>query len=207
MIIDFCGGDGTGKTTAFNYFCERLESVGKRVLRTREVGNPHVPVCVELRELILDPNRDIDGRAMELIFSAMRIENARYYAAVADDYDFIVSDRGWLCHLSYTKGNVDEQFVDDLYVSLIEQHTFLPDRAYLFHVDHDVAESRRSGRDKATDVIEAKGSDFQRLVASAYLEYAEAYRNDFQIILVNTGGTIDDVRRLMDTEIEKLLNG
>ena len=40
-IIDFCGTDGTGKTTAYDYFCDQLEARGKRVLRTREVGSPH----------------------------------------------------------------------------------------------------------------------------------------------------------------------
>ena len=175
--IEFSGVDGSGKTTAMTVFCDELERLGARVLRTREVGSPHVPVCAKLRELILNPEVKMDGKAMELVFAAMRVENQRHYESVADKHDFCVSDRGWLCHLSYTDHNVGEWFTDLLYRELMHEITTYPDLIYLFEVDHAEAGARIAGRDKPTDAIEAKGADFQLLVAGSYRRHAAELRS------------------------------
>lgn len=172
MIIEFSGADGTGKTTAHGVFCDRLEQLGARVLRTREVGNPHLPVCAKLREVILNPEADLDGRSMELIFAAMRLENGRFYERVADQFDYIVSDRGWLCHLAYTDHNVDKRFTRSLYQTFLRPMTHMPSKIYLFSVDSDEAKRRRTDRGEAVDAIEAKGEEFQRSVQKSYLEYS-----------------------------------
>lgn len=174
-IVEFSGVDGTGKTTAMGWFCDELERLGQRVLRTREVGNPHVHACAELRRLILDPEQEIDGRAFELCCAAMRVQNKVFYDSVRDRYDYVVSDRGWLCHLAYSRANACEVFTEQLYLDLIAKETDLPDRVYLFTVDPEEAVRRRENRDKAVDAIEAKGEAFQARVAEAYVHYAALY--------------------------------
>jgi len=206
MIIEFSGGDGTGKSTALKHFCDVLEFSGKRVLRTREVGNPHIEVCRLLREIVLDPNRNLDGRSMEFVFAAQRIENQRFYDSVRDDYDFIVSDRGWLCHTSYTDHNVSKEFTKKLYLDLLAGETYMPDRIYLFEVDQDIAESRRGSRDKATDAIEKKGSEFQRRVAESYRKYANQLPLGM-VRLINTDRPIEEVQRIMEDEARLIVNG
>lgn len=173
MFIEFSGADGSGKTTALRYFCDRLQDAGKRVLRTREVGSPHVPACVKLREVILDPEAKMDGRAMELVFAAMRVEQQRFYDRVRDQYDFIVSDRGWLDHLAYNDHNVSEDFTRRFYLDVIARETYMPDRVYLFKVSPAEALRRRTKRAGFVDAIEAKGEEFQKLVAGSFIKYAQ----------------------------------
>lgn len=201
MLIEFSGTDGSGKTTALEYFCDRLERAGKRVLRTREVGSPHVPVCQKLREIILDPKAKMDGRAMELIFAAMRIEQQRHYDRVRANYDFIVSDRGWLDHLAYNDHNVSEDFTRRFYLDLIAHETVMPDRVYLFEVSREEAARRRARRAGFIDAIEAKGERFQAVVAASFTKYAQRLPN---VVYVNADRPIDVVRAYLDGEAGRL---
>lgn len=205
MFIDFCGTDGTGKSTAYEAFCDTLEATGARVLRTREVGNPHIKVCSRLREIILDPTNNMDGRAMELVFSAMRIENKRFYDSVKDCYDYIVSDRGWLCHLAYTDHNVNPDFTERLYLEMIEPISYLPDRVYLFQVNAEEAARRRNNRGEVVDAIELKGDIFQARVAESYRKWANIYRDDIDIRTIDTSGSRESVAKQLIGEAIGLL--
>lgn len=206
-IIEFSGGDGSGKTTAMTYFCDQLEAKSFRVLRTREVGNTHVPLCVKLRELILNPNQTMDGRAMELVFAAMRIENQNFYERVKDEYDFIVSDRGWLCHLAYTDHNVSPDFTQALYMDFLLHETRLPDKVYLFNVIPEISLARRTRRGEAMDAIEAKGPAFQAKVLESYLSRANEARDidDIDVVEVDANESLEDVKRFMDEEVHELV--
>jgi len=73
--LEFEGTDGAGKTTGLKYFIEEVKKRNLTVVETREVGNPNIPVCIKLRELVLSPDSGLCGEAMELVFSAMRYEN------------------------------------------------------------------------------------------------------------------------------------
>ena len=88
--IEVEGTDGAGKSTALKYLVEKFQASNKKVLETREVGSPLIPINVKLRQTVLDPESNLSGEAMELIFAAMRFENDRFYNKVQSDYDFIV---------------------------------------------------------------------------------------------------------------------
>lgn len=204
QYIEFSGGDGSGKTTALTYFCDQLEARGFKVLRTREVGSPHIPACVKLRETILDPNQQLDGKTMEFVFAAMRVENQKFYKSVEDQYDFIVSDRGWLCHLAYTDHNESPEFTDLLYGVVMTQLTRLPDRVFLFNVDPEVSLGRRTRRGQAVDAIEAKGPEFQRKVLGSYMEHADrlASYTDTEVTVVDANQSLDQVKAFLDAQVE-----
>jgi dTMP kinase len=172
-VIEFEGIDGSGKTTAYNYLIAQLRAQGKRVLDTREVGNPHLPVCVALRKIVLDPVSKMDGTAMEFVFAAMRIENQRFYETVKDQYDFIVSDRGWLSHLAYTDHNVSSAFTDNFYTGVVSKITRKPDMVVFLKLDPEVALKRRNARNGFVDAIEAKGPAFQEKVYNSFIKYLE----------------------------------
>ena len=202
MLIEFSGADGSGKTTAMELFCARLEERGARVLKTREVGCPHIEFCATLRKILLDPNRSLDGRTMEFVFAAMRIENQKFYDSVRNDYDHIVSDRGWLCHLAYTDHNVSHDFTGQLYLNVVQQHTTLPQRIYLFDVDPSVARERRGIRGEAEDAIEAKGYEFQVNVVESYRMYARLFENftDIRVIDANQGLSVVSQRMINEAD-------
>lgn len=207
--IDIEGTDGAGKSTAFKYLIEKLRASGKRVLETREVGTPLIPVCVKLRELILDPTSNLNGISMELIFAAMRIENQKYYATVESEYDYIVSDRGWLSHLAYTDHNVNRKFTEQFYYNLVYSLTKLPDMVIYLNVDTETALQRRQKRGSGMDVIEMKGVGFQEKVRNSFLDHMDTLEKftDTYILTVDANRDIKGVETQMDEiihELEKL---
>jgi dTMP kinase len=194
LRIEISGTDGAGKTTGLKYLIGLAESEGLSVLETREVGSPHIPVCVKLRELVLSTDSNMGGEAMELIFSAMRLENDRFYKSVEDKYDLIVSDRGWFDHLAYTDHNVSESFTKSLYNDFVGNMTALPDIAIYFKVDPQTALKRRVRRGETMDAIEIKGVAFQDLVRKSFDKYIEEYQNKFKIYVVDANQDIEGVR-------------
>lgn len=203
--VEIEGTDGAGKTTGLKYLIEKLEQAGQKVLETREVGSPLIPVNVELRKLILDPNSNMSGKAMELVFAAMRLENDRHYKAVGDQYDFIVSDRGWFSHLAYTDHNESEEFTKKLYMDFLQDMTDLPDVVIYFAVDGETALARRIRRGEEADVIELKGPEFQEKVRSSFEKYMS--QNDkVQYIRIDATQSLENVKKQIDSAVNSLLS-
>lgn len=202
-VIEFEGCDGSGKTTAFTYTCNQLKETGAKVLETREVGNPHIPVCIELRKLVLDPKSKLDGKSMEFIFAAMRIENQKFYESVKNDYDFIVSDRGWLSHLAYTDNNVDMEFTNKFYQNVIKYYTKLPDKIIFLSVKPEVALYRRNQRNGFVDAIEAKGQRFQEKVANSFKMHMRA--EGVPVDLIDANESIEKVQHILKKIVAELV--
>lgn len=71
LFITFEGGEGAGKTTVLKEIKERLESVGKKVIATREPGGS--VIAEKVREVILDPaHTEMDMRTEALLYAAAR---------------------------------------------------------------------------------------------------------------------------------------
>lgn len=209
LKIEIEGTDGAGKTTALKYFIEQLESRGKSVLETREVGSPLIPINVKLREIVLAPESDLCGEAMECVFAAMRFENDKLHKKIGSEYDYIVSDRGWFSHLSYTDHNVDRDFTQGLYIDFLQHKTDLPDIVIYFSINTETGLERRVSRGEGMDVIEMKGVEYQEKVRESF----EAYLSDLdnvspnsKIFLVNANQDIPGVQAQMDEIVEELLN-
>jgi dTMP kinase len=201
------GTDGAGKTTALKYMIERLQARGNKVLETREVGNPHIPVCVKLRELVLSPDSGLSGEAMEMVFGAMRFENDRFYKQIGNEYDFIVSDRDWLSHLAYTDHNVSEAFTKKIYLDGLKDLTQMPDLVVYFSVNTETALKRRIKRGEGMDVIEMKGVEFQNKVRDSFEKYINDGKNSTPgaiIVTIDANQTIEGVRSQIDDVVEIL---
>jgi dTMP kinase len=204
-LIGFSAVDGAGKTTMLKYMIEKLQVAGFRVLDTREVGNPHIPVCVKLRELVLDPNSDLDGAEMEMIFAAMRLRNHRMYKAIDSEYDFIVSDRDYLDHLAYTDHNVNKDFTNKLYTDFIGKMTKMPDVVLYLSVNTDTALKRRVKRGEGMDAIELKGVGFQEKVRQSFEQHLETLPSSTEIFKVDANQSQDQVKEQISLIINKLI--
>lgn len=208
LKVDISGTDGAGKTTALKYLIERLQASGKAVLETREVGSPLIPVNVEIRKAVLDPESGLCGKSMEVLFAGMRVLNEQYYKRVKTAYDFIVSDRGWLDHLAYTDHNVSAEFTDTLY-SIIQEITPMPDIVVYLAVDTDTALKRRVKRGEGMDVIEMKGVEFQEKVRESFLERISAmgnYAPDTVVFFVDANENVEGVREQIDSIVGKIVS-
>lgn len=207
-LIGISGTDGSGKTTTLKYMVDKLRARGYKVLETREVGNPHIPVCVKLREIVLNPESDLDGAEMEMIFAAMRLRNDRMYNKVDKEYDFIISDRQYLDHLAYTDHNVNENFTNMLYMNFIQNITRIPDAVLYFDVDTETALKRRIKRGEGMDVIEMKGVEFQEKVRKSFLEHIEnlKYQSpNTEVFMVDANKSIAEVQKRIDLILSALI--
>lgn len=204
LRIEIEGVDGSGKTTGLKYLIEQLEKKGQKVLETREVGSPLIPTCVKLRELVLSPESNMSGESMELVFSAMRLLNQDYYKKVENNYDFIVSDRGWLSHLAYTDHNVSEDFTKKLYTNFVAEITELPDVVIYFNVNTDTALKRRVKRGTGMDVIEMKGVGFQEKVRESFMKYMEQLPPTTDVFVIDANQDVEGVRKQLDAIISVL---
>lgn len=210
LKIEFEGTDGAGKTTGLKYFIEQARSKGLSVIETREVGNPNVPSCIKMREFVLDPKNNLRGETMEMIFSAMRFENDLWLQNLkksANSPDLVISDRGWLSHLSYTDHNVSAEFTQGLYNNLLEHVTLLPNIVIYFKVDTQTALQRRVKRGEGmADAIEMKGVGYQELVRTSFEKYIQKYNNNpFLVYEVDANRDLDSVKSQLDEIINILI--
>jgi dTMP kinase len=210
--IEFEGTDGAGKTTGLKYFIEQAKKKGLSVVETREVGNPHVPACVKLREFVLDPASNLTGEAMECIFAAMRFENdawlQKLQAQDGKGPDFVVSDRGMLSHLAYTDHNVSIEFSERFYIENALQMTSGPDVVIYFAVNTETALKRRQKRGSGMDVIEMKGVGYQEKVRESFLKYIDDMTESGSpcaIFEVDANEDIEGVQAQLDEVLENIL--
>jgi dTMP kinase len=209
LKIEIEGVDGCGKTTALKYLIERAKKRKLKVVETREVGNPHIPICVKLREIVLDPKSGLSGEAMELVFSAMRIENDRWLKELqkTESPDLVVSDRGWFSHLAYTDFNVSTVFTQRLYVNLMGLITAMPNVVIYFRVNTDTALKRRVKRGTGMDVIELKGVGYQEDVRKSFenhLDQAKRFNPDMRIFEVDANQDVLGVQKQLDRILDQL---
>ena len=213
LKIEFEGVDGSGKTTSLRYFIEQAQKRGLNVVETREVGNPHIPACVKLREFVLDPNSSLSGEAMELLFSAMRYENDKWLRNLEvseNPPDLMVSDRGWYSHLAYTDHNVSKDFTDLLYRGVLELETRLPEIVIYFRVNTETALKRKVKRGGAMDVIEMKGVEYQEKVRESFEEYIFEDNNDPStgtvFFSVDANQDLDNVKSQLNNILEVIID-
>lgn len=205
--VEFEGTDAAGKTTGLKYFIERARQRGLTVVETREVGNPHLPSCVKMREFVLDPSNGLSGESMELIFSAMRIESDIWLKNLAKSEnppDLVVSDRGFFSHLAYGLHNTSEAFVNGLFVDLMAKQTSLPDVVVYFSVDTQTALKRMEKRGQAKDVIELKGVGYQEKVRNAFENYLG--ESDVETYDIDANRELENVKKQLDVVLEDLIS-
>jgi thymidylate kinase len=155
-----------------------------------------VPGMPELRKIILDPTLNMSGAAMEFVFAAMRLETHRYYESVADQYDIIVSDRGWWSHIAYTTHNVSAEFVDRFYNDLVGTMTQKEDLIVYMSISQETARQRRVKRGLAVDAIEAKGEGYLNKVIDTFNDLVA--NDPIRHEVVDANGSLDQVKGSLD---------
>jgi len=211
LKISFEGIDGSGKSSAMKYFIGQALDSNLNTVEAREVGNPHIPVCQKLREVVLDPNSKLCGESMEFIFSAMRYENELWYNNLKFGDcppDLVVFDREYFSHLAYTDHNVNREFTTKLYEGLVRDATTISDIVIYLQVDSEVALGRRVRRGEVTDAIELKGVEFQNKVAKSFLYWLDKYQAEGRVkkvYYVNANKTLPEVQMQLDHVLDDIL--
>jgi dTMP kinase len=183
LFISFEGVDGSGKSTQARLLAKAL---GPETLLIREPGG--TDAAERIRELLADPNLQLDDFAELLLFSAARADLvSRVIRPAASAGIDIVADRFADSSVAYQGGgrrlgtshvlSLTDMVIDGLW----------PDLTVLLRVDPEVGLGRARGEDR----IEAEGLEFQRAVAEAYEEIAAIAAD--RVVILDAAGSVEEI--------------
>lgn len=181
MLIAFEGGEGSGKSTQASILAERLGAV-----LTHEPGATRLGA--RLRELVLDPNANIDPRAEALLLAADRAQHVAEVIgpALASGRD-VVTDRYLYSSLAYQAFG---RALELQSVRALSTFAGAPEADLVVLIT--VSPETRAQRLKATpDRIEASGDDFHQRVELGFKALADADPQRWAVI--DGDGTVDEV--------------
>lgn len=194
MFISLEGVDGSGKSTQARLLAEAL---GSETLTIREPGG--TAAAEGIRELLADPELEIDPFAELLLFSAARADLvSRVIRPAVEAGRDVVADRFADSSVAYQGGarGLGTSHVLSLVDMTIDG--LWPDLTILLRLDPEVGLGRADGDDR----FEAEGLGLQRAVAEAYDEIAQIARD--RVAVVDGAGTVDEVHeRVMDVVAQR----
>jgi dTMP kinase len=177
-FIAFEGGEGAGKSTQMEALIDWLEARGEEAVTTREPGG--TPIGDRIREILLDPDGDIDSRTEALLYAADRAEHvAKVIKPALDAGKIVVSDRFIDSSLAY-QGLARGLGLEEIYdISEWATGGILPDLVLYLQLDAGAGLRRSEG---SPDRIEREHGDFHERVAGAYRQLAERFPERFVVI-------------------------
>jgi dTMP kinase len=198
VFVTLEGIDRSGKTTQAALLRDAL---GPGTLLLREPGGTEVGERV--RDLLKDPEPDLDPRAELLLFCAARAQLCASVIrpALGDGRD-VICDRFVDSTAAYQGAarGLGVELVEG--VSQIAIAGCRPDLTLLLRIDPVEAEARgqqrlAAGAEDGSDRFEGEGIELQRTVAAAYDELAA--RHSDRIRVIDAEGSVEEVhRRVME---------
>jgi dTMP kinase len=178
-FIVFDGPDGSGKSTQFARFAERVRGAGVEVCEVREPGG--TSIGEQVRAILLDPaNAEMSVRCEMLLYMASRaqlIEQTIRPARVAGQ--LVLADRFLSSTLAYqgTAGGLPPDEIQAVGRVVVGEDR--PDLTVIFDVDDDTAADRL---DPEKDRMEQKGRAFHRQVRAGFLQQATDEPDRYAVI-------------------------
>jgi len=203
-FITFEGIEGCGKTTQVRLLAQRLESMGCRVLVTREPGG--CPISDQIRSILLDA----DNRAMRpltelLLYAAARAQHvAEVIQPALESGCVVLCDRFSDATIAYQSfGRGIERTTIDLLNTLARQ-SLAPDLTILIDCEAGVGLGRARQRIEATagpreERFELESLEFHRRVRDGYLSLAQQEPGRF--FTIDGSGTIDGIAALIGEQV------
>ncbi len=202
------GIDGAGTTTQVAKLAERLR--GERVLVRSTCEPSEGPIGTLVRQVLTGRIVAPGGRApgwatMALLFAADRMDHVEteidpFVASggvmISDRYD--ASSLAYQSVMSGRGGTVAIEWIRSL-----NKYAMRPDLTIVLDVAPDIAAARRDARGEAAQLYEQ--NEVQRALAAFYKDLAGHLPND-RIVLVDAGGTVDDVHQRVYATYEKNLS-
>jgi dTMP kinase len=191
LFFSIDGGDGVGKSTQTELFCQWLRGQGRDVVACRDPGSTRLGETV--REILLHRHDlDIHRCSEMLLYMAVRAQLVEEVIRPALRQDrIVVSDRYLLANVVYQGygGGLD---VDTLWqVGQIATGGLMPDLTIVL----DLPAEKAAGRiDRQLDRMEQQGAEFHARVREGFL--IEARRRP-GIVVIDASASIDDVQTAM----------
>ncbi len=200
MFFSIDGGDGPGKSTQVELFCQWLSEQGREVVACRDPGSTALGEAV--RQLLLDRHDlEIHRRSEMLLYMAARAQMVEELIRPAlAQGKTVVADRYLLANVVYQGygGGLDVEMLWE--VGRVATGGLMPDLTLLLDMPAEAAAGRITGR---LDRMEQQGAAFHGRVREGFL--AEAARRPDEIVVVNADRPVDEVQTEIRTATKRLI--
>ena len=185
LFITFEGGEGSGKTTASKYICEKLNENGISAIYSREPGG--VDISEQIRNIILDVrNTRMDGRTEALLYAASRRQHlVEVVIPALKAGKVVICDRfidSSLAYQGYARGlgidevlKINEFAVDDT----------MPDLTLFFDVEVETGLKRILTRNEVLNRLDKEATAFHYKVREGYRQVCQRYPERIMVIDAN----------------------
>jgi len=197
LFVSLEGIDGSGKSTQAKLLAEAL---GPDTLLIREPGGTEA--AERIRELLADPQLDLDPFAELLLFLAARADlTARVIRPALEAGRDVVADRFADSSVAY-QGAARGLGVGEV-ISLTDNASdgLWPDLTILLRVDPETGLGRADGEDR----FESEGLELQRAVAQAYEEIAKIASD--RVAAIDGTDSVEQVHNRVMTAIRSHQDG
>ena len=199
LFFSIDGGDGVGKSTQSELFCQWLRGQGREVLACRDPGSTQLGDSV--REILLNRHDlEIHRRSEMLLYMAARAQMVEEIIRPAlEQGKIVVSDRYLLANVGYQGygGGLD---VETLWQGgRVSTGGLMPDLTIVLDVSAEVAAARLA---RPLDRMERQGAAFHARVREGFL--TEAARRP-GIVVINAAASIDEVQNAIRQAAAKLV--
>ena len=190
IFITFEGIDGSGKSTQVKYLCNRLMTLGREVVLTREPGGS--TGAEEIRSLVLEgaPERWSAETEILLFTAARRDHMEKLILPALEDGKIVICDRfadSTRMYQGLTRGDL-RATVDSLTDLMIKQQ---PDLTILIDMDPELGHQRAKARNTKEERFEDFGVDLQRRMRAGFLQLAKEFPD--RIRIVNGNQSVEDL--------------
>ncbi len=170
-LIVFEGTEGAGKTTQLKRLTERLTSLGIPCLAVREPGG--TPVGDAIRQILLDPEREITDATEALLFMASRAELvAREIRPSLSRGIPVLLDRFFLSTYAYQVVGRGLPEAEVRAANKLATGGLVPDLTLLLDVTAREGLARADARGDR-DRMEKSGADFHDRVGGAFRKFTD----------------------------------
>ena len=174
IFITFEGIDGSGKSTQVKYLANRLMTLGREVVLTREPGGS--TGAEEIRSLVLEgaPERWSAETEILLFTAARRDHMEKLILPALEDGKIVICDRfadSTRMYQGLTRGDL-RSTVDSLTDLMIKRQ---PDLTILIDMDPELGHRRAKARNTKEERFEDFGVDLQRRMRAGFLQLAEEF--------------------------------
>jgi dTMP kinase len=205
LFITLEGGEGSGKSTQVKRLGERLKSMGRRVLVTREPGG--TPEAEAVRNLLVngDVSRWTPQAEALLNYAARDSHLVKVIRPALADGAIVICDRFMDSTRAYQgyAGGCDLGFIDALENAVVSGTR--PRLTLIFDLDPEVglARAHERGDAAAEDRYERKGLGFHRKLREGFLDILR--RDPKRCRLVDASQSVGDVEDSVWSIVSRVL--
>ena len=198
IFIAFEGGEGSGKSTQVKLLKEYLESIGEKVLLTREPGE--TALGAKLREILLSPETgEISPRSEALLYAADRANHVAMKIKPALDLgEVVITDRYMDSSIAYQGAGRILQPAEIARISRWATETLYPDLTIVLDIPAEIGLSRFTERDR----LEAEPLAFHERVRQEFLHLAKSDPDRY--VIIDARLSIEEINSRIKERVNRL---